>query len=131
PEIQLAGDVHPDGAEPDVRRIARQPRRPGVRVDVRSSVTSELFGQGDLWSETTLEAYPQPRSAMRRSDVMTCTVAGRRLMTKIPTSIQQFIDDQADAAPAKYDDLRVVVFNGSLKRSPEPSHTDALLAIPP
>jgi multimeric flavodoxin WrbA len=50
-------------------------------------------------------------------------------MTKIPASIQTFIDAQADAAPAAYDDLRVVVFNGSLKRSPEPSQTDGLLAI--
>lgn len=47
----------------------------------------------------------------------------------IPTSIQTFIDAQADAAPARYDDLRAVVFNGTLKRSPEPSQTDGLLAI--
>jgi multimeric flavodoxin WrbA len=48
----------------------------------------------------------------------------------IPAAIQEFIDAQCDAAPAGYDDLRVVVFNGTLKRSPEPSHTDGLLAIP-
>ena len=36
---------------------------------------------------------------------------------------------QADAAPTRYDDLRAVVFNGTLKRSPEPSQTDGLLAI--
>jgi multimeric flavodoxin WrbA len=47
----------------------------------------------------------------------------------IPTSIQTFIDAQADAAPSRYDDLRAVVFNGTLKRSPEPSQTDGLLAI--
>jgi multimeric flavodoxin WrbA len=47
----------------------------------------------------------------------------------IPATIQTFIDRQADAAPARYDDLRAVVFNGTLKRSPEPSQTDGLLAI--
>src|SRR6201991_2885565 len=47
----------------------------------------------------------------------------------IPIEIQQFIDRQADAAPARYDDLRAVVFNATLKRSPEPSQTDGLLAI--
>ena len=47
----------------------------------------------------------------------------------IPAAIQQFIDRQADAAPVRYDDLRAVVFNGTLKRSPEPSQTDGLLAI--
>jgi multimeric flavodoxin WrbA len=48
----------------------------------------------------------------------------------IPAPVQAFIDGQADAAPAKYDDLRVVIFNATLKRSPEVSHTDGLLAIP-
>ena len=47
----------------------------------------------------------------------------------IPESIQRFIDEQADAAPTKYDDLRAVIFNGTTKRSPEPSHTDGLLRI--
>jgi multimeric flavodoxin WrbA len=47
----------------------------------------------------------------------------------IPASIQTFIDSQVDAAPTRYDDLRAVVFNGTLKRSPEPSQTDGLLAI--
>lgn len=47
----------------------------------------------------------------------------------LPTSIQAFIDDQADKAPGRYGDLRAVIFNGTLKRSPEPSHTDGLLAI--
>jgi multimeric flavodoxin WrbA len=40
------------------------------------------------------------------------------------------IDRQADTAPEHYGDLRAVIFNGTLKRSPEPSRTDALLAIP-
>ena len=48
----------------------------------------------------------------------------------LPESIQTFIDRQADKAPGRYDDLRAVIFNGTLKRSPEPSHTDGLLAIP-
>jgi hypothetical protein len=47
----------------------------------------------------------------------------------IPTSIQTFIDAQADTAPGDYRDLRAVIFNGTLKRSPEPSQTDGLLAI--
>ena len=48
----------------------------------------------------------------------------------IPGSIQTFINAQADAAPRRFDDLRLVIFNGTLKRSPELSHTDGLLAIP-
>src|SRR4029079_16548707 len=47
----------------------------------------------------------------------------------IPASIRSFVDELVADAPAAYDDLRVVVFNGSLKRSPEPSHTDSLLAV--
>ncbi len=47
----------------------------------------------------------------------------------IPDSISAFIETQARNAPGSYEDLRVVVFNGTLKRSPEPSHTDGLLAI--
>lgn len=47
----------------------------------------------------------------------------------IPVAIQTFIDRQAEQAPGRYDDLRAVIFNGTLKRSPEPSHTDGLLAI--
>jgi multimeric flavodoxin WrbA len=47
----------------------------------------------------------------------------------IPAPIQSFIDRQADAAPTDYSGLRAVVFNGTLKRSPETSHTDGLLAI--
>jgi multimeric flavodoxin WrbA len=48
----------------------------------------------------------------------------------IPESIQSFVEAQAENAPTRFDDLRLVVFNGTLKRSPEPSHTDGLLAIP-
>jgi len=48
----------------------------------------------------------------------------------LPQTIQDFIDRQAAAAPGRYDDLRAVIFNGTTKRSPEPSHTDGLLAIP-
>jgi multimeric flavodoxin WrbA len=47
----------------------------------------------------------------------------------IPTPIQAFIDDQAANGPDDYGDLRAVIFNGTLKRSPEPSQTDGLLAI--
>src|SRR3954470_12166918 len=47
----------------------------------------------------------------------------------IPASIQTFVDEQVDEAPTRYDDLRAVIFNGTLKRSPEPSQTDGLLAI--
>src|SRR5438270_11015869 len=47
----------------------------------------------------------------------------------LPENIQRFIDEQADAAPTRYDDLRAVIFNGTTKRSPEPSHTDGLLQI--
>jgi multimeric flavodoxin WrbA len=48
----------------------------------------------------------------------------------IPSVIQEFVDRQADNATARYDDLRAVIFNTTLKRSPELSHTDGLLAIP-
>jgi multimeric flavodoxin WrbA len=47
----------------------------------------------------------------------------------LPQSIRDFIEQQARDAPGKYADLRAVVFNGTTKRSPEPSHTDGLLAI--
>src|SRR4051812_17628777 len=47
----------------------------------------------------------------------------------IPTSIQAFIDDQAANGPDDHSDLRAVIFNGTLKRSPEPSQTDGLLAV--
>ena len=47
----------------------------------------------------------------------------------IPDSISQFIDTQSRRAPVSYKDMRVTIFNGTTKRSPEPSHTDGLLAI--
>ncbi len=47
----------------------------------------------------------------------------------IPAAIQSFIDGLAVSPPAEYGDLRAVIFNGTLKRSPEPSQTDGLLAI--
>src|SRR3954449_9084796 len=47
----------------------------------------------------------------------------------IPAPIQTFIDAQAEAAPGDYRDLRAMIFNGTLKRSPELSQTDGLLAI--
>jgi multimeric flavodoxin WrbA len=47
----------------------------------------------------------------------------------IPAPIQAFVDELADRAPAEYYDLRAVVFNGTLKRSPERSNTDGLLAV--
>ena len=48
----------------------------------------------------------------------------------IPPAILRFLDAQCDASPNRYDDLRAVIFNGTLKRSPEQSHSDGLLAIP-
>lgn len=51
-------------------------------------------------------------------------------MMSIPADILRFVDAQCDASPTRYDDLRAVIFNGTLKRSPEPSHSDGLLAIP-
>ncbi len=47
----------------------------------------------------------------------------------LPAEIGEFIDRQARSAPGAYADLRVVVFNGTTKRSPEPSNTDGLLGI--
>ena len=47
----------------------------------------------------------------------------------IPDSVAAFIDAEISAAPTRYDDLRVAVLHGTLKRSPEPSHTDGLLEI--
>jgi len=55
--------------------------------------------------------------------------AGHAPRVGIPEPIQTFIDRQAETAPGRYDDLRAVIFNGTLKRSPEPSHTDGLVAI--
>ena len=40
------------------------------------------------------------------------------------------MEDRTPQPPATYDDLRAVIFNTTLKRSPEPSHTDRLLHVP-
>ena len=48
----------------------------------------------------------------------------------IPDDIQKFIDQQVADSPQKYDDLRILAFNGTLKRSPEVSNTEGLLEIP-
>lgn len=47
----------------------------------------------------------------------------------INNSIQAFIDAQADDAPADYSDLRAVFFNGTLKPSPQVSHTEGLIDV--
>lgn len=47
----------------------------------------------------------------------------------IPESIQRYIDRQAERSPSDYSDLRAVFLNGTLKRSPEVSHTEGLMAI--
>ena len=47
----------------------------------------------------------------------------------LPSNIQRFIDEQAERAGTRYDDLRAIVFNGTTKRSPEVSNTDGLVAI--
>jgi multimeric flavodoxin WrbA len=47
----------------------------------------------------------------------------------LPSNIQRFIDEQAERTDKRYDDLRAIVFNGTLKRSPEVSNTDGLVAI--
>jgi multimeric flavodoxin WrbA len=47
----------------------------------------------------------------------------------LPPPIQAYIDRQAEQAPNRYDDLQAVIFNGTLKRSSEPSHTDGLITI--
>ena len=47
----------------------------------------------------------------------------------LPPSVQSFIDAEIAANGTDYSDLRAVFLNGSLKRSPETSHTDALIDI--
>jgi multimeric flavodoxin WrbA len=47
----------------------------------------------------------------------------------ISPTIQGFIDRQADESPYDFSDLRAVIFNGTLKRSPEVSNTEGLAAI--
>jgi len=47
----------------------------------------------------------------------------------LPPAIESFIEQQSGEAAGSYADLRAVIFNGTTKRSPEPSNTDGLLAI--
>ena len=47
----------------------------------------------------------------------------------LPESVQAFIDAEIAAATTDYSDLRAVYLNGTLKRSPEVSHTDRLIAV--
>ena len=47
----------------------------------------------------------------------------------LPESVQRFIDAEIAASPTDLSDLRAVVLNGTLKRSPEPSHTDGLIDV--
>ncbi len=47
----------------------------------------------------------------------------------LPAPVQAFIDAEIAASTTDYTDLRAVYLNGSLKRSPEVSHTDALIDI--
>lgn len=47
----------------------------------------------------------------------------------LPESVQAFIDAEIAANTVDYSDLRAVLINGTLKRSPETSHTDGLLSI--
>ncbi len=47
----------------------------------------------------------------------------------LPESVQRFLDAQVAATETSYDDLRAVFLNGTLKRSPEQSHTEGLVSI--
>ncbi|MDP3972261.1 MAG: flavodoxin family protein [Candidatus Nanopelagicales bacterium] len=47
----------------------------------------------------------------------------------LPESVQAFIDAEIAAATTDFSDLRAVFLNGTLKRSPEPSHTEGLIGI--
>ncbi len=47
----------------------------------------------------------------------------------IPANIQRFIDGQVASVTSDYSDLRAVFLNGTLKRSPEVSQTEGLMAI--
>ena len=89
------------------------------------------MGGGGVTATDLLYLDNAPRSLVAVGVGLTAiTPAERMFPMPIPEKIQGFIDRQADEAPVKYDDLRAVVFNGTLKRSPEPSQTEALLAIP-
>ena len=47
----------------------------------------------------------------------------------LPENVQQYVDAEIAANPTDFDDLRVVVLNGTLKRSPEPSHTEGRAVV--
>lgn len=47
----------------------------------------------------------------------------------LPDSVQRFVDAEIAANETDFSDLRAVYLNGTLKRSPERSHTDGLLAV--
>lgn len=47
----------------------------------------------------------------------------------LPAPVQQFIDAEIAANRTDFTDLRAVIVNGTLKRSPEPTHTDGLIAV--
>jgi multimeric flavodoxin WrbA len=47
----------------------------------------------------------------------------------LPESVRRFIDAEIDASTTDYTDLRAVFLNGTLKRSPQVSHTEGLIAI--
>ena len=47
----------------------------------------------------------------------------------LPEPVQAFIDAEVAAATVDYSDLRAVIFNGTLKTSPQESNTDALVGI--
>jgi len=47
----------------------------------------------------------------------------------LPAAVQEFIDSEIRANTTDFSDLKVVVLNGTLKRSPAPSHTEGLVSI--
>ncbi len=47
----------------------------------------------------------------------------------IPETIQAFIDHQVATTPTDYSDLRAVVLNGTLKKSPDVSQTEGLVRV--
>lgn len=47
----------------------------------------------------------------------------------LPESVQSFIDAEIAANQTDYSDLKAVIFNGTLKSSPQTSNTDALISI--
>lgn len=47
----------------------------------------------------------------------------------LPANVQGFIDSQIETNTTDFSDLRAVYLNGTLKPSPQPSHTEGLIAI--